>query len=102
MITVVTIGNGTAYVSDANPSDGQTITVYAYPNTGESLDDLYAVDQDGHSIALLLQQVQPLTYRAAWGDVTITAEFSGTPTPPTPTTTKKHKMPIWMYPMFRL
>lgn len=98
-ITVISTGNGIAYVSNSEPSIGETVTLYCEPDEGETLLDVYAVDLGGHSIALAVQLVQTFVYN--YDGMIITVEFSGTPTPPTPTPSKKKKMPIWMYPVLR-
>ena len=86
-IYVNVTGAGTAYVDNPSPYDGDSVTLYAIPDTGETLLDCYAVDSQGYSIAIAPSQ--PFIYRAAWGDVFITVEFSGV-TPPTPT------LPNWL------
>lgn len=99
MIVVNSSGNGVAFVSNDNPAQGETVTLYCYPAVGETLLDVYAVDLDGYSIALGVVEVQSFTYN--YNGMIITAEFSSTPPPPTPTTNGKKKMPIWMYPTLR-
>ena len=89
-IFVNVTGNGYAYVTNPTPSDGDIVTLYATPDTGETLDDIIAIDSGGHSIALAVTQSQTFIYRAAWGDVSITVVFSGS-TPPTPT-----YLPAWL------
>ena len=82
-------GNGIAYVDNASPLDGDNVTLYATPDSGETLQDIYALDSGGHYIAMSVTQVQTFTYHSSWGDVSIYVEFSGT-TPPTPT------LPLWL------
>ena len=97
LIDVITTGNGVAWVDNPDPVQGDTVTLNAIPDTGETLDDIQAWDEHGYSIALYVQQVQQFTWN--YGSMTISVTFSGTPTPPTPTTPRKRKhMPIWMYP----
>lgn len=91
IVDVYASGNGVAYVDNPNPYDGDSVTLYAEPYTGETLDDIVAVDQQGHSIALSPStQIQTFTYRSSWGTVSITVTFSGG-TPPTPP-----RFPIWL------
>ena len=104
-ISVTSVGNGTAYVSDYNPADGATFTLYAEPASGEELLSIKAWDENGYSIAMEQYTPYTYTYNAGWGaHISIIVTFSGTPpVPPVPPTSyiqKKH-MPIWMYPMFR-
>lgn len=83
-IDVIVSGNGSAWVDNNTPHNNEWVTLNAYSYAGETLDDIVAVDQYGHSIALdpTLNQ-QQFQYDSSWGDVTITVTFSGT-TPPTP------------------
>lgn len=87
-------GNGTAYASPNPQEEGQTVTLYCTPDTGETLDDIDARTPQGYSFALALAQVQTFTMPSY--DLTIKVKFSGT-TPPTPPSTRKKKgMPLWM------
>lgn len=83
-IFVLTSGNGYAYVDNAYPFEGDTVTLYAYPDTGETLDDVYAYESHGYSVALAVTQEQSFTYHESWGDLTIYVFFSGggEPEPP--------------------
>ena len=100
MITVNYSGNGIAYVTDYDPAIGDIVTLYCIPAEGETLEDVYAVDLGGHSIALGVVQEQSFEYN--YDGMIITVEFSGTiPPQPTTSTYVKHKMPIWMYPSLR-
>ena len=75
-IYVNVIGQGTAYVDNPTPNNGDVITIFAYANPGAQLLDLTMVDQNGHSIAINVTPVQMLAYDGSWGDCTITATFS--------------------------
>lgn len=83
-ITIVVIGNGTAYVDDPNPEPNQIVTLQCFPDPNETLDDIYAVDSGGHYIAFTVAPTVYFNYSAAYGNMTITVTFSGS-TPPTPT-----------------
>ena len=103
-VSVTTSGNGTAYVDNTHPADGEQFTLYADPATGETLESIDAWDAHGYSIAMEQYTPYTYTYNSGWGNyISILVSFSGTPpTPPTPTVRKeKHNMPIWMYPRFR-
>lgn len=91
-ITVYSSGNGYAYVDNSSPVQGDIITLYAIADTGETINDIYAVDQYGYSIALdpTLWQ-QQFTYQNYYGNITITVQFSGSQ-PPTPTLS----IPKWL------
>ena len=80
-ITVNVIGgDGTAYVSDYHPSDGDTFTIYCEPLTMGELLNIEATDSHGYSIAVLITEVQSLTYNPLWGtSITIDVEFSESP-----------------------
>ena len=95
-IDILVTGNGTAYVDNPTPNIGDTVTLYCDPATGETLLDVLAWDEGGHSIALAVTPVQSFTWNFV--AMTISVVFSGT-TPPQPTTPNKiHRMPIWEYP----
>lgn len=102
-IYLSTTGNGTAYVSNNMPADGDPFTLNANPATGETLNDIYARDSHGHSIAMQVATQYTYTYdETAWGNfINIFVEFSGTTPPPPPTAYKRKHMPIWMYPNLR-
>ena len=80
-IQITIIGNGGAYVDKYHPENGDVVTLYANPFSGETLNDIYAVDGGGYSIAMAVTPVQSFTYNAGWGDVFITVEFSGSAPP---------------------
>lgn len=91
-IWVNVTGSGNAYVDNPSPFDGDTITLYANADPGETLQDITARDSQGFAIALATVPVQTFIYNDAWGDVTISVEFSGT-TPPGPT---PGTVPLWL------
>lgn len=84
-------GNGRAWVDDDNPEPNQTVTLYAFPFAGETLDDIVATDSGGHYIALAVTQEQTFRYNRDWQTMTINVTFSGS-TPPTPPT----GVPVWL------
>lgn len=92
-IYVAVTGNGSGGVSNPSPVEGDIVTVYAFPYSGETLTDLYAVDGGGHSIALAVVQEQTFEYHDYYGNITIYVEFSGSPIPPT--------MPAWLIPVLK-
>ena len=105
-ISVNITGNGSAYVTNPTPADGDSFTLYAIPASGETLVDITARDSHGYSIAMVVAQSYTYTYdETNWGNnIIISVEFTGQtpPTPPTPTSGwKQHHMPIWMYPFMR-
>lgn len=75
-IYVNTIGNGSAWVDNPNPENGDIITIFAYADDGAQLLDLTMQDQNGAYIAIFVQPSQQLQYDGSWGDCTITATFS--------------------------
>lgn len=75
-IYVVSSGNGSAYVDNPAPNNGEIVTIYAYADPGATLDDLYMTDQNGAYIAISVTPVQQISYNSAWGNCTITAQFS--------------------------
>lgn len=82
IVTVNVYGNGVGFVDDYNPSDGQTITIDAYPYAGEDLLDIQVWESHGWSVAVSVVNSQPLTYRSSWGDITIDIYFTGSTPPP--------------------
>lgn len=80
-IQITIIGNGGAYVDNPHPENGDTVTLHANPFAGETLNDIYAVDSGGYSIAMSVTPVQSFIYNSGWGDVFITVEFSGSNPP---------------------
>ena len=75
-IYVNVIGNGSAWVDNPNPNNGDIITLYAYEDSGAALLDITAVDYQGYSIALATTNVQQFQYDSSWQDMTITVKFS--------------------------
>ena len=75
-IFVNVIGNGSAWVDNPNPNNGDIITLYAYEDAGAALLDITAVDYQGYSIALATTNEQQFQYDASWQDMTITVTFS--------------------------
>ena len=76
LIDVVTVGNGTAYVDIPNPSQGETVTLYCDPATGETLLDVEAWDENGYSIAMGVYSPQPFVFN--YQAMTIKVTFSET------------------------
>lgn len=93
-IWVNVTGNGTAYVDNPSPFNLDPVTLYAYPATGETIEDITARDSHGYAIAFDKVTEQTITYHEEWGDVTISVEFSGT-TPPGPGPTPG-SVPPWL------
>lgn len=91
-IFVNVTGAGNAYVDNPSPFDGDSVTLYANPDTDEHIEDITARDEQGFAIALGPYQQQTFTYHSSWGNVTISVEFSGT-TPPGP---GPSSIPIWL------
>ena len=82
-ITLVVSGNGTAWVDDVDPEPNQVFTLYAYANPPDDLYDIRAQDENGYWIAMQVTPVAQYQYNAAWGNITIYVDFTGT-TPPQP------------------
>lgn len=102
-ISLTTSGNGTATVNPRRANAGDTITLTANPASGETLIDIIArLVSTGEYMAIAVITGSQ-TFPMPSDDLSIYVEFSGEPpTPPTPIgTTKKHRMPIWMYPSLR-
>jgi hypothetical protein len=100
-------GNGTAYVDNYHPDNGEDFTLYAIANSPDTLDDITAQDANGYWIAMDVVPQKTYPYdENNWGKyINIYVDFSGEtpPSPPTPTPTlPPHHMPIWMYPKFRI
>lgn len=96
-------GNGTAYVTNPTPLDGESFTLNADAGTGDTLLDITARDSHGYSIAMVVSPSYSYTYdETNWGNyINIYVEFSGTPPVPPVSYQDEHHMPIWMYPFMR-
>lgn len=86
---------------------GDMVTIWANPHGDDTFIEWVVHNYD----VVLLEPLTNATNRFVMPahNVRFTARFTGeTPTPPTPptppivSTNKKYKMPIWMYPMFRV
>ena len=75
-IYVNVIGNGTGYVDNPNPNNGDIITIYAYLTPPASLIDITMQSEYGYYIAVSVTPVQQIQYDSSWGDCTITITFS--------------------------
>ena len=92
-IFLVVSGNGTAEVIPTSQEEGEPVTLYCLPYSGETLDDIEAQDPEGHSFALAVEEEQ--TFNMPAFNLTIYITFSGG-IPPEPPSTKRKKMPLWM------
>lgn len=97
-ITITTVGNGLAWVNDYDPYYLDYVTLTVQPDVGESLLDIEAWDGQGYPIALYPDR---LTQTFLWQYDSMNIQVTFTGTPPTPTSRKKKRMPIWMYPALR-
>ena len=70
-------GRGNCYVDNYTPQNGDVITIYADADTGAQILDMYCTSEYGYGIAIGIASVQTLTYDSSWGDITITAIFTG-------------------------
>lgn len=70
-IYVNVTGNGTGWVDNPTPNNGDIITIYAYANTGATLIDVTMQSQYGYYIAVSVVPVQQIAYDSSWGDCTI-------------------------------
>ena len=75
-IYVNVIGNGTGWVDNPNPNNGDIITIYAYLTPPASLIDITMQSEYGYYIAVSVTPVQQIQYDSSWGDCTITITFS--------------------------
>ena len=73
-IEVVVSGGGYAWVDNPNPSQGDTVTLTCVPFTGAQLEDIYAYEEHGYSVALYVQEIQ--TFEWAYQSMTIYVEFT--------------------------
>lgn len=90
-VFISTFGNGTAYVDDYYPVDGQRIQLTCIPYAGSHLDHITATDSYDHSIAVLQTEVQYIRFNSAWNNLYLEVYFDSGPTPPGPT-----GIPIWL------
>lgn len=80
-ISVQWTGDGSTYVDNYYPNDGDTITLTCIPDPHCSLVDIVAYDEHGYSVALYVQDVQQFTYNeSAYGNkLDIYVTFTDTP-----------------------
>ena len=78
-IFVTWTGDGTAFVDNYYPNEGDTITLTCIPDPHCTLIDILATDGGGYPIALYVTEIQQFTYHVALGNVTIDVTFSDTP-----------------------
>ena len=91
-------GNGHAYVTNYNPSDGDRVFLHCMPDSGEILQNIIATDSWDNPIALYPDALdQSFIFRDAWRNMYIEVYFSGSqpPHPPGP------QVPPWLYFKFR-
>ncbi len=75
LITVISTGDGTAWVDNPNPAPNDTVTLTCQPFAGgATLEDIEARDGGGYSVALAVVPVQTFTW--AYDTLTITVTFS--------------------------
>ena len=111
-IFVYVTGNGTAFVSNRNPQNGEDFVLTCIPASGESLvtpDGITAYNEWGNPIVVTQNLVETYTYnQSGWGStVSFYIKFTGTqpepPIPPTPLLNRlRDKMPVWMCPTLRI
>ncbi len=75
-IEILTLGNGTAIVSNYDPVNGEVVTLTCTPDTGELIIDVVGWDSQGHSIALGAVTTQTFTWDDTWVSLTIKAVFT--------------------------
>ena len=68
-------GNGTAYVDNPNPNDGERFTIHSIPDPGETLDDIRAFDSHDYPIAIPTAQTVSMIFRASWGNLYVDIYF---------------------------
>ena len=97
-------GNGTCYVDNEAPTQGETITIYCVPYDDAELLEVQAWTSYDESIALSPQALeQTITYNSAWRNVYIDAYFTGsTPTPDPPSFTEKYPWLLFKKDFWRL
>lgn len=98
--TINVEGNGTATASPVRAEEGATVTLTAVPSTGATFDGFTVISG---GVTIDTPSLLQATFVMGTSNVVIQASFSGGSPTPTPTgeKTKKHKMPIWMYPSIR-
>lgn len=103
-ISLIRTGNGEATVYPTTANAGDTITLTCTPASGESLIDIIAtLISTGMSMAIAVTTGSQ-TFPMPADNLQIEVQFSGDtppPVPPIPKQSKRHHMPIWMYPSLR-
>ena len=75
VITVNTDGNGTAYVDDYSPHNGDTVTLYTSPNPHYILDHIECSDLNGNILWTSTTDTTQFIYDSSWGDIIIDVYF---------------------------
>ena len=77
-------GNGTAYVDNPDPSDGEQFTIYSIPDIGYELHDILAYTSYDEPVAVRVVSPLTMTFDDYWGNLYVNIYFSPV-APPTPT-----------------
>lgn len=75
IITVNYTAGGYAYVSNTNPSNGDTVTLECIPDFKYEIINIIATDENGNIIPLIIDIQQTFIYDDSWGAVTIDVTF---------------------------
>lgn len=81
-------GDGTAYCIPAAGTElanGERFEIYSVPFAGAELDDIRAFDSHDYSVAIPVADHIVMQFRDSWGNLYVDIYFSGSPTPPQPT-----------------
>ena len=75
-IYVNVIGNGTGYVDNPNPNNGDTVTLYANPvGRKYRLIGIECYDDNFNLIWTATTETTQFVYDSSWGDITIECYF---------------------------
>lgn len=81
-------GDGTAYCIPAAGTElvnGERFEIYSVPFAGADLDDIRAFDSQDYPVAIPVADHIVMQFRDSWGNLYVDIYFSGSPTPPQPT-----------------
>lgn len=89
-IKITIEGDGTAYVSNENPVDGESVTLYCQPDRGRKIKQIVGWDENGNPVLFTPRKQQSFIWDYMSLEIVVTfgRKIIG-------------NMPIWMYPCLR-
>lgn len=89
-ITITIEGDGTATVSNDNPTTGEIVTLTCQPDSRRKIKSIVGYDENGNVVTFQNKTVQTFVWQYQTLEIIVTFKKVRT-----------DRMPIWMYPLFR-